>query len=163
MANEITYEEIANYFIALSNETGNLITNLKLQKLMYYVQSWHLAIYKEPWFDGQFQAWVHGPVLPELYKEYRDFKWHPIVRDDLDFNYIKNFEAKIGEDKTEFLKEICDEYFGMEAYELERLTHSESPWQLARRGIPEDEPSQNYILNEWMQEFYSQFTEKSNG
>jgi uncharacterized phage-associated protein len=163
MGNKITYTDIADYFIALSNETGSLITNLKLQKLVYYVQSWHLALYKEPWFDGEFQAWIHGPVLPELYTEYKHFKWHPIEREDLAVEYLYEFEAEIGEDKTEFIHEIVDEYFGMDGYELERLTHLEDPWKMARVGLREDEPSRNPIKNKWMEEFYDKFTVEADG
>lgn len=160
---KVTVQNIAEYFIALSNETGNLITNLKLQKLVYYVQSWHLALYGKPMFDGNFQAWVHGPVLPELYFTYNDFKWRPIERDDLDHTNILSFEGMIGEEKTGFLKEICEEYFGMDGYELEKLTHQEDPWKKARAGLPEDEPSRNIIKNQWMQDFYSQFTVSMDG
>lgn len=76
-----TYNDIADYFIAVSNSTHDLITNLRLQKLVYYAQAWHLAIYQEPLFSEDFQAWVHGPVIPQLYTQYKEYKWNPITKD----------------------------------------------------------------------------------
>ena len=68
---QITHRDVAEYFLALANETGGTITNLKLQKLVYYAQAWHLANFDKPLFDAKFEAWVHGPVIPGLYEEYR--------------------------------------------------------------------------------------------
>ncbi|MBW4622042.1 MAG: DUF4065 domain-containing protein [Cyanosarcina radialis HA8281-LM2] len=58
--------DVASYFIDLANKTGNTVNNLKLQKLVYYSQAWHLAIHGTPLFEEDFQAWIHGPVIPEL-------------------------------------------------------------------------------------------------
>lgn len=54
------------------------MTHKKLQKLCYYVQALHLAIYGEPLIDTYFEAWVHGPVAPELYNEYKSHGMTPI-------------------------------------------------------------------------------------
>ena len=70
--------DIADYFVRLANETGDYISNLKLQKLVYYAQAWYLAISDEALFEEDFEAWVHGPVIPELYQEYKSFGWRPI-------------------------------------------------------------------------------------
>lgn len=156
---KITYEDIADYFIAKAKESGALITNLKLQKMVYYAQAWHITIFDEKLFDKDFQAWVHGPVLPELYDDYKQFSWKPIEREDLDVDDLKDIENKLGEQKTEFMEELMDEYFGMNAYELERLTHEEEPWKKARSGLDPDEKSTNEIKTEWMEEYYSNFRE----
>lgn len=70
--------DIASYFIERANQTKSTINNLKLQKLVYYSQAWHLAIHGIPLFKEDFQAWVHGPVVPELYQKYKGFGWQPI-------------------------------------------------------------------------------------
>ena len=82
------YEKIADYFIGLSNETGSLITNLKLQKLVYYAQAWSLALNNEELFADDFQAWVHGPVLVSLYDRYRTNKRNPIDK-EVDIDSLK--------------------------------------------------------------------------
>ena len=154
----IDYQNVADYFIALSNVTGNLISNPKFQKLMYYAQAWHLALFDHRLFDGAFEAWAHGPVLPRLYHEYEKFSWKPVEREDLTELSIHYLESTLGERVTEFLSEIVEEYFGLTTYELERLTHKEDPWRRARQGLNADEPCNRIIQDEWMAEFYKKFT-----
>ncbi len=158
MVKKTTYNFLVDYFIGLSNETGNLISNLKLQKLLYYAQAWHLAYFGDRLIEGDFQAWVHGPVLPEAYREYRNFGWRPIEREDLDQRYIDNFCDKIvSKEQCELLVDIVDEYFGLSGFELERLTHSEDPWKMARADLPMDAPSENVITDQSMIDYYQQF------
>jgi len=155
MSIQTTYHTVADYFIALSNETHDLITNLKLQKLTYYAQAWHLAIRNVPMFDEDFEAWVHGPVLPALYNQYKPFSWKPILREDIpSFSELENH---FDESTKQFLSDLCDEYFGLSAYQLESLTHNEAPWKNARAGIPEDQPSSAIIKKEDMQLYYAQY------
>ena len=137
--------DIANYFIWLANETGSFISNLKLQKLVYYAQAWHLAIHETPLFKEDFEAWIHGPVVPVLYQKYKQFGWHPID---------ENVELELPEKVKEFLNEISEEYFACDAYELEQMTHIEEPWKLARVGLLPDTPSTAIIRKEWMKEYY---------
>ncbi|HUZ03805.1 MAG TPA: type II toxin-antitoxin system antitoxin SocA domain-containing protein, partial [Acidobacteriaceae bacterium] len=56
--------DIAKYFIASFQKKNKAISNLKLQKLLYYAQAWHLALYGSPLFSDSIEAWVHGPVVP---------------------------------------------------------------------------------------------------
>ena len=67
---KITISDIADYFITKNHEYGDYITNLKLQKLVYYAQAWYLAFLDKPLFDEDFEAWVHGPVNRDLYDRY---------------------------------------------------------------------------------------------
>jgi uncharacterized phage-associated protein len=137
--------DVANYFIWLANETGSFISNLKLQKLVYYAQAWHLALYDTPLFPEDFEAWIHGPVIPELYQKYKRFGWQPILEDA---------KPELPQDVQEFLDEVAQEYFACDAYELEQMTHVEAPWNLARGDIPSDTPSNAVIQKEWMKEYY---------
>lgn len=152
----ITAQDVADYLIYFGYETGELLTNLKLQKLVYYTQAWHLAIFNKPLFSGTFEAWVHGPVLPSLYNEYKSFRWRPIIKDEFDESKKIEVEAIFGK-KTAFLENVIEEYFGLSGYELEKMTHSEDPWIKARCGLPDDVPCNNSIRNEWMQEYYSKY------
>src|SRR5579871_6332042 len=67
-----TITRCADYIIYKTAEDGRALNLLKLQKLAYYVQAWHLAINRAPLFAGSFEAWVHGPVNRELYDRFRD-------------------------------------------------------------------------------------------
>ena len=137
--------DIADYFIGLANKTGSFISNLKLQKLVYYAQAWHLALYDDPLFEEDFQAWIHGPVIPTLYKEYKSFGWQPISKDA---------DPQLPRDVLEFLNEVAEEYFACDGYELEQMTHAEDPWNWARGDLPPDAPSTEVITKEWMKEYY---------
>ena len=151
-----SYKLIADYFISLSNETQNLITNLKLQKLLYYAQVWSLAINKKRLFEGDFEAWVHGPVLVALYNDYKDNRANPIRRDDLGEGKFSEILLSFDSTTQALLKDVTDNYFGLTAYELERRTHQEEPWRKARKGLEPDEPSSEKIDDVSIIEFYSQ-------
>jgi Uncharacterized phage-associated protein len=148
----ITARTVAQFFLAFANDCQELITNLKLNKLVYYAQAWHLALFNEPLFDDQIEAWVHGPVVPVLYSEYRGYRYRPILDNDLDLGEIKqNFSSR----QQELLDDIIEIYFPKTAYELEQLTHSEDPWIHARKGLAPDALSQNIISPESMQRYYA--------
>ena len=68
-----------NFSSTLLLTLGLTSCNLKLQKLVYYAQAWHLALRDVPLFEEDFEAWVHGPVIPALYQEYKKFGWRPIL------------------------------------------------------------------------------------
>lgn len=148
---KITYKDVSDYFLAFANDVGQLITNLKLQKLVYYAQAWYLANYGKPLFDSDFQAWVHGPVIPDLYHEMKAFGYNPIIQ-PLD---IKKIEKRFDADTLDFLKEVVDVYMPYEAYDLERMVHREQPWIQARDGCAPDEICTNMISKESMGEFYA--------
>jgi uncharacterized phage-associated protein len=152
-----SYTPIANFFIALSNETGSLITNLKLQKLVYYADAWYLANYGEALVKEDFQAWVHGPAIPSLYGEYKHFSWQPIIREDLKNNSLYDIKKNLESKTIELLDQVCDSYFGLTAYELERLTHNEYPWKITRTGLADDEASDRVISKTLIKDYYATF------
>lgn len=141
-----TIDQIADYTLHFANEAGSLVTPLKLQKLVYYAQAWHLALNDEPLFDANFEAWVHGPVNRELYTRFRDFRFRPIAQD------VSAPELDV--QTKEFMQELFDEYLGLDAYELELLTHREEPWIAARGNLPPEATSQQVIDTETMRRFY---------
>lgn len=143
--------DIAEYFIKLANSTGSFISNLKLQKLVYYAQAWHLALKNEPLFSEDFEAWVHGPVIPKLYEKYHSFGIRPIEQE---------VELDLPDEVREFLEEVSLEYFALDAYELERMTRIEDPWQIARGNLPPDSASNSIIKQEWIKEYFSKRAEE---
>jgi uncharacterized phage-associated protein len=152
MSEALDYRLIADYFIGLANETGSLITNLKLQKLVYYAQAWNLALNDgRALFDDDFEAWVHGPVIFDLYNDYRALKWNPISKGVK----LSEIETKLAPETKSLLEEVAKVYFELDAYKLERLTHMETPWIEARGSTPENEPCRNKIKKETMQRYYA--------
>jgi len=140
-----TVEYVAECLISLSHQKRNPVSNLKLQKLLYYSQAWHLALFKQALFDEDIEAWVHGPVVPTVFRKYRDCRWSPIP--DQGMNSTPPFIAH--------LEEVWRVYGNLRAFDLERLTHSEDPWKNARAGLPPDASSNKVITKPSMREYYS--------
>ncbi|NEO89157.1 MAG: DUF4065 domain-containing protein [Moorea sp. SIO3G5] len=136
----------ARYFIVKAYDDGMEaeMTNMKLQKLLYYAQSLHLALYDQPLFDEEIQAWRYGPVCPRAYWFYSEFeaKQLPIPK--------KDFLSNIPDDKIEPLEETWAYLRGYHAFRLSNMTHVEFPWQNARKGLPSDASSTEPILREDM-------------
>jgi uncharacterized phage-associated protein len=142
----VTAQEVADYLIAFSHEHGDPVSNLKLQKLLYYAQAWHLAIHDAPLFSEPLEAWVHGPVVPSVYRRYKDWAWKPIE----DNPKPPAFDGPT----REHLAEVMRVYGTMTAYGLELLTHQEDPWKIARGDLAPDESSNAIISPEDMKRFY---------
>lgn len=140
---------VAQYIIAFFQKAGDPVSNLKLQKLLYYVQGWHLGLHGKPAFEGSFQAWVHGPVNPDVYHQYKAFRWNPI-------NEEVATPTSISSELTRHIDEVLDVYGVDSGWELERRTHLEAPWIDARRGLPPDAESTEVISNESMAQFFKQ-------
>ena len=141
-------KEIADYLLCESRDRGEVLTHLKLQKLMYYAQAWSLAPTGKPLFAEDFQAWVHGPVLPSQYARFRDNGWRPI-----DLDVVKpSLDAAV----AKHLDEIVDVFGTETAVTLERMTHQEAPWLRAREGYAPHEKCIEVIEKDWMREYYSQ-------
>lgn len=144
----ISAQDVGDYIIWSSHEAGSFLSNLKLQKLLYYVQAWHLAVFQRPLFPEKFQAWIRGPAIPEIYERYKGYGWRNIDEEvgppDLDARIIA------------FMEEVLKEYGPLDARRLEQLTRDEDPWIVARGRIAEDEPSTATIDEETMGGYYRQ-------
>ena len=140
-------QQVANSLLAFGNSYGDTLTNLKLQKLLYYTQAWYLAFNDDPLFDEDFEAWIRGPVMPSVWRKFKEFKHRPIV--DVDVN-----DRAKGEHINAHITEIFRVYGSMSGFDLERLTHTEAPWKDARAGISHDKPSRTPISKDAMKRFY---------
>ena len=133
---------IAKWFIAWAEAEEEELSNMKLQKLLYYAQGHHLARYGKPLFAEPMQAWSHGPVVPHVYRAFMAFGPNPIQLPDSDpFTW-----AEVDPATTEFLGEVWNTYGGYSAGRLRTMTHNEAPWRVSwREGddrgavIPDDE------------------------
>lgn len=137
---------VADFFLSKGE-----MTQKKLQKMCYYAYSWYLALYDEFLFNnGKFEAWVHGPVNPELYQKYKHCGWKKIS---------KSNAPKLQEDLREFLDMIFDTFNSYNADELESMTHQEQPWIEARQGYQPEEPSHVTIKDCTIKNFYRKLME----
>ena len=136
---------VANHFVELFHDLGG-VSNLKLQKLLYYAQAWHLALYDEPLFQDRLEAWVHGPVVPPVFGAFKHNGWQPI--------YSTVGLAALPDRFKPHLTEVLKVYGGFTATDLERLTHREEPWKEARGAIPNHQPSRAIITHDAMKRYY---------
>lgn len=119
---------IADFIICLANLNGDTITNLKLQKLLYYAQAWFLVNNNnQRLFSDEIQAWQYGPVVPSVYEQYQSFGRTPIF---IDCNIETDFEDLSIEVKR-YLREFCETFLRFSATELVGMTHQELPWNQA--------------------------------
>lgn len=144
---------IASKFI----QAGESISVLKLHKLVYYVEAWHLVFTDKMIFDDNFEAWVHGPVCREVFKKFRygknKFTYSDVGAEDID---VTKFEG-IPESINLHIESVLESYGKFSGVQLESLTHQESPWIDARGGLPASTPSEAVITKESMKNFYSQY------
>ena len=123
---------VADYIIAKCNYMEYEISNLRLQKLLYYVQGYFFKIYKEPAFDSNICNWPYGPVVPEIYYEYCVYGATSIIleNDKIEdkLNGIKNRNHKRLIDD---IVKKCNDYT---PGQLIDNTHNETPWKSTVRG-----------------------------
>ncbi|MFV0634622.1 Panacea domain-containing protein [Demequina sp.] len=124
--------EIARWFIAWANADDEAaLTNLKLQKLLYYAQGTHFAVKGEPLFEDEIQAWAHGPVIPDVYHCYKQFGGSPVSDEEpFEWTVVDREDAKI-------LVLVWNTFGSKSAWKLREMTHQESPWlDHYRDGVP---------------------------
>lgn len=125
-------ENIAEWFlnknrIQMNFEDSEYITNLKLQKLLYYAQGYFLAKKDIPLFDDDFLAWEHGPVIRKIYDKYKKNGSDGI-------RYTEDFKIVIDLETERILEEVYNEYGQYTAWKLRNMTHEESPWKTTQRN-----------------------------
>ncbi|MFE4710845.1 Panacea domain-containing protein [Paenibacillus sp. NPDC056722] len=150
----VSIQDVAKFFINKSQTAGFPITHLKLQKLCYYAQAWNLTLSNDhnPLFRNEFQAWVHGPVNPDLYREFKHYGWNSIEK--------KYADVKFQPNELWILNEVWKVYGHLDAKFLETLTHNETPWLNARKGLPEGMPSERLINEGDMLDYYGSLIKK---
>lgn len=129
-------ESVANYIIAYALKIGHPVSNIQLQKILYYIQVYFLKNKGDSFFKDDIEAWLIGPVIPNVYYQYAVFGPAPITifnETDIDLDSKEQKELnQIIRDKSvlspwDMLRDICQEG---------------KPWQLyyepdARNVIPQ--------------------------
>lgn len=134
----------------------------KLQKMLYYCYVWVLTLGNDDpsdlhtrLFTNRFEAWVHGPVLPDVYNQFKDHGYNAITITD-----VQERQVTFQRDVNDILKQVWEVYGGYNANELESLTHQEEPWIKAREGLSPLERTNNEITDG---SIYSYYIQRVNG
>ncbi|MCT4612602.1 MAG: DUF4065 domain-containing protein [Clostridia bacterium] len=145
---------IAKWFIFrneqdLDEENIECITNLKMQKLLYYAQGVYLAYKDNELFGNDIYAWNHGPVVKEVYDEYKSYG-----RQGIDVEISEGEKSEIlkaigfKEDSLEVLETVYKNYAKYSAWHLVEMTHSEKPWKETYK----DEVISKQLIKEYFRE-----------
>ncbi len=118
--------DVAKYFLNRADAADELLSHLKLQKLLYYSQGFKLAIVGPPLFDEEILAWEHGPVVREVWNEYRDFGGGgiPAPAEVVEF----------APDDREVMDEVWTVFGQFSAWRLREMSHATPPWANAQRN-----------------------------
>lgn len=136
--------DVAAYIL----EQRGSMTAMKLQKLVYYSQAWHLAWEEVPLFDDRIEAWANGPVVARLFREHRGkFEVSP--------GEISGAGGNLTADERESVDTVLLTYGDYEPFQLSELTHREAPWKDARKGMSPGERGCSLIEPQAMLEYYS--------
>ncbi len=140
--------DIAKIFLSFE-----CMTHKKLQKLCFYFYAWDIVLngIENKKINTYFEAWVHGPVSPELYTFYKSFGWDQIAQETTP--NIEKYYLDLG-------SQIFRIYGHLTGDELELLTHEELPWIEARGTLMPYEPSNTRINDNIIYNFYKDELEK---
>lgn len=139
--------DVARYFIYLASlavvgDKGERegITNLKLQKILYFAQAYYLAKLGHPLFKDPIEAWRYGPVVPNVYRAYRKHKNDAI--------FSEEDVVTLSEDDKSELKKIWDSFGAYSASRLVDIAHAHEPWKTAYQS------KSKLISNDVLAEYY---------
>lgn len=143
---------VSDYLVSKGRKrTGEAMTQLSLQKMLYFSQGWHLAIRSESLFTEEVRAWRHGPVVREIYSRFRHYGDREIGEEAM----LTQPDAILSKATMEFLDRIWDSYSGYTAPQLVGLTHREGPWKTVRGPLGKDADSDDPIPEELMIEYFA--------
>lgn len=133
---------VARYIIKRCNELNRPISNLKLQKLLYFVQAEFLVGEGSACFPEEIEAWDFGPVVPEVYHRYKAYGSASIP-------YLAGAERvrRICTEDKEIINGIVDEGSLYTANQLVEITHNQAPWREAYMPYRSNIISKEAILN----------------
>ena len=140
--------DVANWFIYKFAESGDLVTHLKVQKLLYYAEAWSQVLHNRELIDGEFQAWAHGPVIPEVFHEFKQYGWNPLPVPTQ--SELPDFPS----DVQDVLSQVLDSYGELPAKTLENMTHNDAPWINAREGLDPEERCEKVMSKQEIKEFF---------
>jgi uncharacterized phage-associated protein len=152
--------DVARWIVGLAaiEDEPQFVSHLQLQKLLYYVQGWSLAIRDRPMFVESIQAWAHGPVVKSLYPKLAGFGDRPITAQE-----IGPPERELSQQDRDFISSVWNEYKVYSPFSLRALTHTESPWKSARGNLPPEAACNTEITMESMKLFFKLHLTNGNG
>lgn len=145
-----TADLIAKWFLArnkcdMNDCDSEAISNLKLQKLLYYAQGCTLALTGEALFNDEIVAWKHGPVIESIYQEYKN-------NGSCGIEFNEEFNSNDIDISTQnILEEVYQTFGQFSAWKLRDMTHQESPWiETKQSDIINKEKIKKYFMENYI-------------
>jgi len=130
------------------------VTPLALQKMLYYIQGIYMVLYDKELFSEECEAWAHGPVFKDVYEVFKNFKFNPI--DDTRFAMLQHRFKDLSDDEKKVIDLVVETFGIYSGKTLEKITHTEKPWQEARIDCLPNEPSDMIISKEAIKTYFSE-------
>ncbi len=165
---KMTIQAVSSYIVLYCHAKGIDITPLKLQKLLYYVQSWHLVFFdRSNIFDDVPEAWMNGPVYSTIYADYfhnQGYQMNDLIQlkkdqDTIVSEYVSHRQS-LGE-KADLIDSVLIKYAVLSSIDLVLLTHNEIPWNSARAKCETYTCKEKLSLDE-MYSYYKNIIEPKN-
>lgn len=154
--------DVSRYIISYSNKMDYGISNLKLQKVLYFVQAYFLIQTGHPCFNEKIEAWDFGPVVPVAYKEFKKFAGMdiPTINYYIVFNKNGSLDVKCAEFENDFISgedrvlinKVVDKFSEYSSTDMVKLTQHQTPWIDAINSYQSNE-----ITNKSIFEYFKSF------
>lgn len=141
---KVSVHDVAAYVL----EQRGPMTALKLNRLVYYCQAWHLAFHGKPMFAERYEAWAGGPMCPDLYEATR-FPWDHCQR------WPKGDPSRVRKNRQSTVDEVLHAYSAYSSNDLACIAQRETPWIEARRGLNYVERGHRLIPVETMRDYFA--------
>lgn len=129
---------VANFIIKIAMEKDNPVTNLKLQKIMFFLRGYCLSKYETPLIDGTFSKWRYGPIEKDVYRNFKNNGASPItyeyevanIKDGIiHVRTVKMDRNVLNSDVANDFEKIVENLVAIESWKLVEMTHSHSSWK----------------------------------
>ncbi len=172
MPSPYSSKAIANTFIDIAERRGSpKLSPMKIQKLVYFAHGWHLAFYGSPLIRDEIQAWKFGPVVQEVYHEFKEFGNEGIDRKATDLAYeaddLHQVIPVVEEDDESahyVINQVWEIYSPFTAVQLSNMTHNEgSPWMEISKQFEDELPRNIDIPDELIRRCFIRMKEEGRG
>lgn len=125
--------QVANFVLDVCSGIERPVSNLSLQKIVYFCHVWSLIELRRPLIKHSFEAWEYGPVLPYLYREFKNFDSAPITSRAKSIDPVSGSSRIVNYDFDSetrvLLEKVVSFYSQLRPSDLVRLSHAEGgPW-----------------------------------
>lgn len=141
---------VASHLLWIEGQSGKQITPMQLLKLVYISHGWMLGLYDDPLFSDDVEAWLYGPVIRDVYDEYKKFGGGQIG--------TSGTCEKLNPYANNIITQVANVYGKYDGWQLSRLTHKPgSPWAITIA----DAGANSVIPNPLIRHHYKQLSEEN--